>query len=110
MKMEESALPFAMTRMLGPGHGTTNGTLVLLRTAGESGKLVAEPFQVFGRKKTDMMLPPDVKIIEESRLFTWRPHGVLDEAKVNKILAFIVEQETKFGRDFDRFTDTSALK
>jgi len=38
------------------------------------------------------------------QLFIWRPSGVLDEAKINKILAFVNEQETKFGRSFNRFT------
>jgi hypothetical protein len=57
-----------------------------------------------------MKLPPDVEIIENDRLFIWRPHGVFDEPKVNKILAFVVEQEKKFGREFNRFTDTSRLK
>jgi hypothetical protein len=57
-----------------------------------------------------MKLPPDVEIIENDRLFIWRPQGVFDEAKVNKVLAFVVEQEKKFGRDFNRFTDTSRLK
>jgi heptaprenylglyceryl phosphate synthase len=34
---------------------------------------------------------------------------VLDEAIVNKILTFVVDQESKLGRPFDRFTDMSAL-
>src|SRR4051794_19995840 len=56
-----------------------------------------------------MKLPADVECVDDARLFIWRPGGVLDEAKINKILAFIVEQEKKFGRHFDRFTDTSRL-
>ncbi len=57
-----------------------------------------------------MKLPPDVECIEDARLFIWRPRGVLNEGLVNKILAFIGDQEGKFGRPFDRFTDMSALK
>src|SRR3982074_1437756 len=56
-----------------------------------------------------MMLPPDVEIIEDSRLFIWRPRGVLDEALVNKILVFLVDQEGRRARSVNRFTDMSAL-
>jgi hypothetical protein len=56
-----------------------------------------------------MNLPPDVECAEDGHLFIWRPRGVLSEAQVNKILAFVVEQEGKFGRAFNRFTDMSAL-
>jgi len=56
-----------------------------------------------------MKLPPDVGFIEDFSLLTWRPRGVLNEAAVNKILTFVVDQESKLGRPFDRFTDMSAL-
>jgi hypothetical protein len=56
-----------------------------------------------------MNLPADVECIEEASLFIWRPHGVLNEAAVNKILMFVGDQEAKFGRAFNRFTDMSAL-
>ncbi len=56
-----------------------------------------------------MNLPADVECIEEASLFIWRPHGVLNEAAVNKILVFVGDQEAKFGRPFNRFTDMSAL-
>ncbi|HEV3099066.1 MAG TPA: hypothetical protein VGY75_05065 [Candidatus Udaeobacter sp.] len=56
-----------------------------------------------------MNLPADVECIEEASLFIWRPHGVLDEAAVNKILGFVADQENKLCRPFDRFTDMSAL-
>ena len=56
-----------------------------------------------------MKLPADVTFIEDVRLFIWRPRGVLNEELVNKILAFIADQENTLGRPFDRFTDTSAL-
>jgi hypothetical protein len=56
-----------------------------------------------------MKLPADVECIEDAKLFIWRPRGVLDEALLNKILAFVVAQEGKFGRPFNRFTDTTAL-
>jgi hypothetical protein len=56
-----------------------------------------------------MKLPADVTFIEDVTLFIWRPRGVLDEAMVNTILTFVVDQESKLGRPFDRFTDMSAL-
>ena len=34
---------------------------------------------------------------------------MLYEAKINKILALVNEQETKFGRSFNRFTELSVL-
>ncbi len=56
-----------------------------------------------------MNLPPNVECIEDASLFIWRPQGVLNEAAVNKILVFVADQEAKFGRPFNRFTDMSAL-
>ena len=42
-------------------------------------------------------------------LFIWRPRGVLNEATINKIIAFVGEQEATFGKPFNRFTDMSAV-
>jgi hypothetical protein len=56
-----------------------------------------------------MNLPANVTFVEDVGLFVWRPRGILDEAVVNKILAFVADQENKLGRPFDRFTDMSAL-
>ena len=56
-----------------------------------------------------MNLPAEVTYIEDVGLFIWRPRGVLNDAKVNKILGFVADQENKLGRPFDRFTDMSAL-
>jgi len=53
--------------------------------------------------------PPGVECIEDAHLLIWRPRGVLNESLVNKILAFLADQEGKLGRSFNRFTDTSAL-
>jgi hypothetical protein len=57
-----------------------------------------------------MNLPVDVTFIEDVSLFVWRPRGVLNETQVDKILIFLVQQEKKFGRPFDRFTDLTALE
>jgi hypothetical protein len=51
-------------------------------------------------------LPPSVTA---HGLFIWRPRGVLNEATINKIIAFVGEQEATFGKPFNRFTDMSAV-
>ncbi len=56
-----------------------------------------------------MKSPPNVKCIEDANLLIWRPRGILNEAVVNEILAFLDDRETKLHRDFNRFTDLSAL-
>jgi len=56
-----------------------------------------------------MELPADVEYVENANLFILRPHGVLSEALVNNIIAFVREQEETLGRSFNRFTDLSAL-
>jgi hypothetical protein len=56
-----------------------------------------------------MKLLPDIELNEKARLFVWRPRGVLNEAKVNEIIAFVTRQEKKYGRPYDRFTDLSQL-
>ena len=56
-----------------------------------------------------MELPADVEYAENANLFIWRPRGVLSEALVNNIIAFVREQEETLGRSFNRFTDLSAL-
>jgi len=56
-----------------------------------------------------MKLPSNVTCFDAVSLFVWRPCGVLNEAKVDRILVFLVEQEKKFETAFNRFTDMSAL-
>jgi hypothetical protein len=56
-----------------------------------------------------MNAPPGVECLESARLFIWRPRGVLDEGVLNKILAFLVGQEGRFGRPFNRFTDLTVI-
>ena len=55
-----------------------------------------------------MKLPPDVQFHEDIHLFVWKPLGVVNEAVVNKILAFLADKEAKSTKPFNRFTDTSA--
>ena len=54
-------------------------------------------------------LPPGVTFHEAHGLFIWRPRGVFNETTINKIIAFVGEQEATFGKPFNRFTDMSAV-
>ena len=56
-----------------------------------------------------MNAPPGFECFENARLFLWRPRGVLSEEVLNKILAFLVLEEGRFGRPFNRFTDLSVI-
>ena len=56
-----------------------------------------------------MHAPAGLECLEDARLFIWRPRGVLSEAVLNKILAFVTAQEGRFGRPFNRFTDLSVI-
>ena len=52
--------------------------------------------------------PPDVRFLDKEPLLIWRPRGVLDESRVDQIIAFLTEEESKHGA-FDRFTDLSLI-
>lgn len=54
-----------------------------------------------------MKIPSDVKFQSELNLLLWKPRGVLNESKVNQILAFIREEEAQNRRSERRFIDTS---
>src|SRR5258708_33811853 len=56
-----------------------------------------------------MSLPSDVQCVDAAQLLVWRPCGILDQRKVDKIIAFVTEQENRFGKSFNRFTDISRL-
>jgi hypothetical protein len=56
-----------------------------------------------------MSLPPDVQCVDAAQFLVWRPCGILDQRKVDKIIAFVTEQENRFGKSFNRFTDISRL-
>ena len=57
-----------------------------------------------------MKLPPDVQFDDKVRLFIWRPHGLIDESAVNKIITTLGEMEARFFEPFNRFSDTSAAE
>jgi len=55
-----------------------------------------------------MKLPAHVLFRKELSLI-WKPHGVLDQALVNQVVAFIDTAEKRASQPFNRFTDMSAL-
>jgi len=53
-----------------------------------------------------MKLPPDVEFHEDIPLFVHRPHGMLNEAVVNRVISVLGDLEAKQKEPFDRFADT----
>ena len=56
-----------------------------------------------------MKLPVHVLFRKDLSLMMWKPHGVLDEAVLNEMVAFIGTAEARSSKPFNRFIDTSAL-
>jgi hypothetical protein len=56
-----------------------------------------------------MKVPDHVLFRKELSLILWQPRGILSEAIVNEIVAFIETAERRTIKPFDRFTDMSAL-
>lgn len=54
-----------------------------------------------------MKLPPDVEFHEDLRLLIYRPHGLIDQIAVNKIIGVIEEIEAATQEPFNRFSDAS---
>jgi hypothetical protein len=55
-----------------------------------------------------MKLPPDLEFHEDIRLLIYRPHGLLNEAAINKVLSALEDLEAKLQEPFNRFSDTTA--
>jgi len=53
-----------------------------------------------------MKLPPDVEFHDDIRLLIYRPHGVIDEAAVQRVVDVLEELEEKLQKPFNRFSDT----
>ena len=56
-----------------------------------------------------MKLPAHVLFRKDLSLLLWKPHGILDEALVNEMVAFIETAEERASKPFNRFIDFSAL-
>src|SRR5439155_18364859 len=52
-----------------------------------------------------MKLPPELEFHEDIRLLTYRPHGVIDEAAVKKVVSVLEDLEAKLPQPFNRFLD-----
>jgi hypothetical protein len=53
-----------------------------------------------------MKLPPDIQFHGDICLLVYRPHGLLNEQSVNKIVSIIEDLEAKLQQPFNRFFDT----
>jgi len=56
-----------------------------------------------------MKLPRDVLFHQDLRLMVFRPLGVLDEKRVDEIVAFLDKEEATAQKPFNRFSDLSKL-
>jgi hypothetical protein len=55
-----------------------------------------------------MKLPPEIEFHEDIRLLIYRPHGLLNETAINKVLAVLEDLEARSPEPFNRFCDTLA--
>ena len=53
-----------------------------------------------------MKFPPDIAFDEDIRLLVYRPHGVIDEAAVKRVVSVVEDFEAKLQEPFNRFLDT----
>jgi hypothetical protein len=59
------------------------------------------------KPKKAMKLPPELEFHQDIRLLIYRPHGLIDEAAINKVVNAIEDLETESQKPFNRFSDTS---
>jgi len=55
-----------------------------------------------------MKLPPELEFHEDIHLLIYRPHGVIDEAAVKKVVSVLEDLEARLEKPFNRFSDTLA--
>jgi len=53
-----------------------------------------------------MKLAPDVEFHEDIRLLIYRPHGVINEQAVKKVISVLEDLEARLREPFNRFSDT----
>ena len=56
-----------------------------------------------------MTLPVDIEFHEDTRLFIYRPRGLLNKASVDRAVAVLGDLEAKLKDPFNRFSDTSKI-
>jgi hypothetical protein len=54
-----------------------------------------------------MKLPPELEFHQDIHLLIYRPHGLIDEAAINKVVSAIEDLEAATQEPFNRFSDTS---
>ena len=57
-----------------------------------------------------MKLPPDVLFHHDLRLMVFRPRGVLNEKRVDEIVAFLDKEEDQEEKPFNRYSDLTKIK
>ena len=55
-----------------------------------------------------MKLAPELEFHEDIHLLVYRPHGVIDDAAVKKVVSVLEELEARLEKPFNRFSDTLA--
>src|SRR6266699_5646737 len=53
-----------------------------------------------------MKLAPDVEFHEDIRLLIYRPHGVINEQAIKKVISILEDLEARLREPFNRFSDT----
>ena len=53
-----------------------------------------------------MKLPPELEFHGDIDLLIYRPHGVIDEAAVKKVVSVLEDLEARLEKPFNRFSDT----
>jgi len=53
-----------------------------------------------------MKLPPEIEFYEDIRLLIYRPHGLLNEAAITRVLTALESLEAELQAPFNRFSDT----
>ena len=55
-----------------------------------------------------MELRPEIQFHEDIRLLVYRPHGVIDESALKKVISVLEDLEARLRELFNRFSDTLA--
>jgi len=59
--------------------------------------------------RNELKVPAHVRFRKDQSLIHWSPRGILDEATINEIVAFIETVERRNQQPFNRFVDLSVL-
>src|SRR4030095_5091351 len=76
--------------------------------ADEKDRLPQSELQI-RKPMSDLKFPAHVLFRKELSLMVWKPHGILDQALVNEIVAFVEAAEERAQKPFKRFVTLSAL-